>query len=502
MQDIDDIVDEALNKIQSRENAYSELTSFRNQYNLLCQETQRVVHEQLSSLVSLQRQVVEKSDQLEALTELFHDDISLDSNLQSKLNPEILNQIPTTHETEPIISSSKITITNESPLTSTETTPTSSTSTSLNNEPVATTTSNTNISMSNEPIVSSPTTTSNENPTTHFLLPNNSDANSSTSESIDRDEFDAGLTAHIQRRNPIIIPANNDRFAGTLCAHKNQLLYNDYNQRSQNIRLILIPNIAQPTTRQTINWSLPNPIIGGGDDNWIQDITYSPKLRGYLLLNRSRLRLLHEDTYELEEFAQFPDRSMKRVACDDKYIYLIVSAGVTAQHGDEIILMNYEKEEKVNKTFRDVVLSRNHRLSGPVVGNISDLAICPNGEVLLSYRLERRREIGVSLYKISNDGNEWSSMKQLLLNECWHDDLSYTPRIEWCEKLNVFFLIEYMTGHLILLDSTGQVKGECRFAHAQNRGEMPINITVSSQDWVCVRYESSINIHRLDDSRL
>jgi hypothetical protein len=522
MQDIDDIVDEALNKIQSRENAYTNITSFRDQFDVLCQQVQRVVHEQLSSLVELQRQVLEKSDELQILPELLRDDIILDSQLQTKLNPNIFHQTPTTYEFEPMISSQVTTTADKNISVKTESIPTS-----MDNEPVLTTNTNkllddepilttkTNKLTDNEPIIttsntntsmsSEPKTLSNENATIHVEptveLTNNYNPNNSTTDSTDQDEFEAGLTAHIQRRNPIIISANNDRFAGTLCSHKNQLVYNDHNQRTRNIRLVLIPDISQPTTRQNIDWYLPNTIIGGGDDNWIQDITYSSKLRGYLLLNRSRLRLLHDDTYELEEFHQFPDRSMKRVACDDKYIYLIVAAGITAQHGDEIIIMNYEKEEKVCKTFRDVILTRNHRMTGPLVGEISDISLSPNGEIILGYRLERRREIGICLYKVSNDGTEWSLIKQLLLNECWHDDLSHTPRIEWCEKFNVFILVEYLTGHVILLDQTGQVRGECRFTNVQNRREMPINITASNNDWLCVRYDSSINIHRLEDLR-
>jgi hypothetical protein len=205
----------------------------------------------------------------------------------------------------------------------------------------------------------------------------------------------------------------------------------------------------------------------------------------------------------MEEFYQFPDRSMKRVTCNDSFIYLILASGMTGQHGDEIIMMNYNKEEKINKTFRDVVLHRNNRMTGPLVGEISDLAVNNNQQIIFAYRLERRQEVGVCLYNISNTGNDWTVVKQLLLNECWHNDLSYTPRIEWCEKLNVFILVEYMTGHMIMLDQNGQVKGESRFIiHAENRRDAPLNLSVSVDDWICIRYESSINIHRIDENRL
>ena len=69
-------------------------------------------------------------------------------------------------------------------------------------------------------------------------------------------------------------------------------------------------------------------------------------------------------------------------------------------------------------------------------------------------------------------------IKNFLLNECWRDDLPYTPRVEWCEKLNVFILIEYVTSHLIMLDETGQIKGECTFKNQENGQESPLNINI------------------------
>jgi hypothetical protein len=464
-------------------------------------------------MITLQREVREKSDEFETLPELLRDDANLDSKLQSKLNPNIFNQNLSIHETEPIISS---------PITTTDI------NIQMSTEPMTSapiTTSNTNILMNAEPTIFVPTIPSNESSTVNIestisapkipsienttinteptvKLTNNVFVNNSTTDSTDHDEFEVGQTANIQRQNPIRIAINNDRFAATICCHENQLLYNDCNQRMRTARLTLIPNITQATNKRIIDWIEPEAIVGGGDDDWIQDITYSTKLRGYLLLNRSRLRLLHDDTHELEEFYQFPDRSMKRVACNDTFIYLISANGITGQHGDEIILMNYDKEEKIIKTFRDLVLQRNNRNSGPLVGEISDLAVNTHGQIVFSYRLERRQEVGVCIYNVLNDGNDWSSVKQLLLNECWHNDLSYTPRIEWCEKLNVFVIVEYMTSHLIMLDQTGRVTGETRFMNVENRVEPPLNLSISTNDWFCVRYESSINIHRLDDDRL
>jgi hypothetical protein len=462
-------------------------------------------------MVALQRHILEKSDQLEALPGLLYDDISLNSKLRSKLYPDTFQQTSTTHEIESIISSSSSTgniLMSTEPITNTPIT-TTNTNLLLITEPSSSapiTTSNTGIQMNTEPTITIPETTLNRNSTINIEptieLINDMNLNHSTTDSVKNDEFEAGETAIVQRRNPIIIPTNNDKFAGTICCHENQLLFNNCHQHARNVCLTLIPDIAQPTIRHNIDWPQPDTIISGGDDNWIQDIAYSTKLQGYLLLNRARLRLLRDDIHELEEFYQFPDRSMKRVTCNDAFIYLISAAGSTGQNGDEIIMLNYDKEEKICKTFRDIVFTRNHRMYGPLVGEISDLAVSTNGQIIISYRLARRQEVGVFIYNVSNDGDNWSPVKQLLLNNCWHEDLSYTPRITWFEKLNVFMLVEYVTGHLIFIDQTGQVKGESRFSYGKDLRESPLNLSVSNNNWLCIRYESSINIHRLEDSRL
>jgi len=322
-------------------------------------------------------------------------------------------------------------------------------------------------------------------------------SNNATSDSTDDEELKAGQTHHIQRVNPILIPTNHDKFAATICCHNNQLIYNDYDRTTRNSHLIFIRDITNPTTKQTIDWNPPDTIINADDDEWIQDIIYSDKLSSYLLLNRTRLRLFKDDTNELEEYYTFNDRIMKRLSCSEKYLYLTSTLGNGPYHGDEIILMNYNKEEQVCKTFREIIPSRINRGAGPLVGEISDIAVGSNEQVIIGYRLERRHEVGVCLFNVTNDGREWSCVKQFLLNDCWHSDLSYTPRIDWCEKLNVFILIEYMTGHLIMIDRDGQVEGECRFMHVENRQKSPINLTVSTNDWLCIRYDSSISIHKL-----
>ncbi|CAF4547051.1 unnamed protein product, partial [Rotaria magnacalcarata] len=76
-------------------------------------------------------------------------------------------------------------------------------------------------------------------------------------------DFDPGLISNIEMESSIIISTHNDTFAGTLCCHDSQLLYNNYNPRNGTCHLILIPDVEQPTARQTIPWNDPDTSIGG-----------------------------------------------------------------------------------------------------------------------------------------------------------------------------------------------------------------------------------------------
>ncbi len=447
----------------------------------------RVVHENLNILIKLNQQIQNKIEDCQNIPTLINDDTSLDASLVSTINPQAL----TTNAFDAVASSGA----------------TSSSSLSNTNHHDSTTT------IEFEPVTSSPPPQRNEipreetkpieptldltNSTRDDDVTNDGTNHDTNHDGTNNDEFESGKTRNIRRVNPIVIAVNNDRFAAAACCHNNQLLYNDFDKTTQEFRLTFIRNINNSTNKQTITWNQPDTTINGSDDGWIQDIIYSDKLSSYLLLNRARLRRFNEDTNELDEFHTFTDRTMKRLACSDTYIYLTSSRGSGPYNGDEIIFMNYDKEEQLSKTFRDIIPSRLNRGAGPLVGEISDLAVGANEQVIIGYRLERRHEVGVCLFNVTNDGREWSCVKQLLLNECWHSDLSYTPRLDWSEKLKVFILIEYITGHLIMIDREGQVEGECRFMQVENRQESPINLTISTNDWFAVRYSSSITIHKL-----
>lgn len=480
MQDIDDVANEALNEIQQRESSYADIETLRDEYNALAQHLDRVVHQQLDAIYALQEKIKEKSNQLQNLSELLRDYVNLDAKLQSRLIPLISYQIPTpTTDSQPL---SRI-FSSLAEVPSVIGTEESGPSTTLTNDLINP------ILMVHTMLNPSPRTEDTEQA-----------ANSTEQgESLD---LEAGLTANIQRENPIRIPTTGDECVGTLCCHNNQLLYSSYNPRNESYQLTLFHNIENLSMQQVIAWPEPDRSISGDDNNWIQDITYSIKLDGYLLLNRSRLRFLASRQTQLEEFSEFHNRTMKRITCNDSYIYLLSTTGIPNNNGDEIIIMNYDKEEKACKTLRDIMSNGRDDPAGVSRGEITDLAINSNGYLLIAFRVTPRKQIRLCTFNISDDLNDWSLVKQLSLNECWDNEISYTPRMEWCEKFLVFILVEYKTGHLIMLDQNGQVKGECIFKNNQNRGDSPLNIAVSNSDWFCVRYELSINIHRLENDRL
>ncbi|CAF3316612.1 unnamed protein product [Rotaria socialis] len=485
LKDINSLADDALSEIERRENTYEDVATLRTQYNSLSQNMGRVVHQQLHSMYSLQQKTKEKTDQLEKLPAPIQDDIALDSKLKKKLNPTIFGQNSTT-----------TTNTAESAVV------TSATDEGNN---ILVNTEQSGFNLMTNVNTNSPDQSTNVG---HIILapprtinpPPAAQAEDKT-ESPQQDNFNQGLTSNIELENPIIIPTHNDTFAGTLCCHDSQLLYNNYNPRNGTCHLILVPDVEQPTSRQTIPWADPDASIGGGDNNWIQDITYSATLKGYLLLNCSRLRFLRNNRNVLEEFYQFPDRSMKRVTCDDKYIYVLSVGGATNHYGDEIILLNYDKEEKACKSFRDIISGGRNDATTSTIGEISDFAVNNHGQIMLAYRLKHRKQVRLCIFNLLNGGNTWTIVKQLLLNECWDEEKLFTPRMEWCEKFRLFVVVEYITSHLIMLDESGQVKGESSFTSVQNAEETPLNISISNNDWICARYVSSINIHRLSGDR-
>ncbi|CAF0783912.1 unnamed protein product [Rotaria sordida] len=518
MQDIDDIAEKALNEVEQRKNTLKDVPLIQENFSKICSSLHQPAHSNLNALIDLQHQIQHMIENYENLPTLIQDDTNLDASLQIKLNPSIShtnNQELRTIDIEPqqFVPNDPI-ISDTNRLRSPELTNQLTNGTHT----VELTNGTHTYELPNEVYTNGlPNDVhTNELPNEVYInelrdevhtneLPNEihtkeltsvTYTNDSINDNTNHDEFDAGQTRQIQRINPILISVNNDRYVGAICCHNNQLIYNDYDRITRSSRLTFIPDINDLATKQFINWYQPDASFGSGDNEWIQDITYSNKLSAYLILNRARLRLLKDNTNDLIEFQTFFNRTMKRLSCSDTHIYLVVAPSTITYYGDEIILMNYNKEEQICKTFRDILPSRMNRGAGSLVGEISDLTVISNEQIAIGYRFERRREVGICLLKVLNDGREWSCFKQLLLDDCWHNELPYTPRVDWCAKLNAIILIEYMTGHLIMIDKDGQVTGECRFMHVENHRESPINLSVTN-NLLCARFESSIAIHKI-----
>lgn len=519
----------------------NDVPSIRKNFEQLTSQLQRPTHEILDAFTDLQKQLNTILDACRNISEPIQDDTKLETALLSKINPTLRSSKPTSSFS--IVSDADTTTTEnlqhqfeasgqrasdrEEPLVS----PTTTRFTGLQNEFPQARNSNefpqerslnefTHERNSNEFIqernLNEFTRTTNSHESTvenvrHELVnttmtnqavsSNNTQAlvngNHINDVSTAEGDFEPGLTQKIQRTDPIKISATNDKFAGTVFIHDNELLYNDYDSTSQSTQLIFIPDINDPTATQTIDWHEPDVSRGSGDNAWIQDMTYSTKLSGYLLLNRSRLRLFKHNPNELTEFHSFPDCVMKRVSSTDTNIYLVSGYNSNVYNGDEIIVLDYDREQLARKTFREIMPNRINRGAGPLVAEISDIAVISNEQVSLGYRLERRREVGICLFKVLNNGRDWSCIKQLLLDECWHHDLSYTPRMDWCSTLNALIIVEYLTGHMVMLDRDGQVQGECRFMMGKNPSESPINFSISTNNWLCIRFPSSIAIHKI-----
>ena len=307
-----------------------------------------------------------------------------------------------------------------------------------------------------------------------------------------QDDFEAGLTAHIQSHQAMSIAANNDEYAATVCCHDDELLYLDHDAASGSSKIILIVDINQATKRRMIDWTPSGLAV----DPVIRDIVYSDKLGTYILLNYTGLYVLNAEKNSLEEFHPFPSRKLKRISCDANYIYLI-SPITQMPFNDQIILLKYDKGIATTKSLQDIIPSRLSRARKHVASEVTDIAVSDTREVLISYRINRTSEVGVFVFGVSADGTDWTTVKHLTLNECWHATSNFTPRAEWCAKLKVFVLIEYITGHLIMIAPDGDIPGECRLMNPENDREAPLNLSISTSDWLCTRYDSAIVIKKI-----
>ncbi|CAF1300297.1 unnamed protein product [Adineta ricciae] len=528
-QDIDAIADQALMDYERQANFSTDISEYRETYAQLADSLESAGHDELNKILELNNQIQERVNNVHRGDTSDCSSTTLDATLQAKLQPSVLhahirpyvvstrtdefdppsNRIHTRNSFENR-SSFSISETVPEPVIRQPTVPVANNvvrteaALSNNHAPVQIESVVPNVEAVAEPpapqtaaaATAAAATAAASKPAGE--LSNGNRENGITTDTTFPDDLDCGKTDHIQRTNPLIIPTTSEKYAGTICCHNKQLLYNTYDKVTDTYSLFFINDVTNPSANEPIAWTAPDHPIDGNDNDWIQDISYSDVLSGYLILNRTRLRLYKPATKALEEFHLFAGRTMRRISCCQGLLYLTSIHGTAAFNGDEILIMDSNKVEQACKTLRDIFPPRLNRGGGALPGEISDIAVANNEHAAIGYRLERRHEVGICIFKLTNDGKEWTFAKQLVLNDCWVSDLSYTPRVDWCQKLQVYILIEYITGHLIMLSQDGEVEGECQFTHPQNRRDSPINLTVS-QDCLGVRYGESINIHQIQD---
>jgi len=314
----------------------------------------------------------------------------------------------------------------------------------------------------------------------------------------DSDEFDPGLSRNISRRVFKSISAKNDQNSGTLCTHGDQLLFVDCDETTKRPQVVYLPNLELPDDKLIMDWVPPSETgSSGGDEDSIRDIAYCDRNDTYLLITQTTIYTWNEIQDRFQEYHRMVGRQLKRITTDQQFIYLISASGRMTSRGDTIIFLTYDKEE-VSKAFTDIIPSRMNRGTAPLNGEITDIAVGTRDQLMITYRIDRRSEVGICLFQVTNRGRDWSCVKQLQLNECWHASLNFTPRVEWSSKLDVFVLIEYMTGHLLMINQSGHVQGECRFIHNEGKSESPINLSISNRDWLCTRYDSMIVVKKLE----
>lgn len=304
----------------------------------------------------------------------------------------------------------------------------------------------------------------------------------------DEDDFDAGATNRIQSGNGIDIPVNDDQSVGTVCCDQFQLVFVTKNSVTNEDELVFVSDFRDSSHSEHFELKSLQ-----AENKQILDIGYSTKHSNFLILTESSLQIFDKKQKKFEELYSARGDTFKRLACNETQIY--IAAG--SKSGDKVIRLESNGRLSVEKSLQEILPQRLRRHPSSSSAEIIDIATNSNDNLVFTYRFDRRREVGICLFKLVSRTGDWACSKQLLLNECWQAEVRHTPRIEWSSTFRAFILIEFITGHLILLEDSGEIGGERRFLH-KNTSASPVNISTSDQGYICTRYESLINIKKID----
>ncbi|CAF0879793.1 unnamed protein product [Didymodactylos carnosus] len=294
------------------------------------------------------------------------------------------------------------------------------------------------------------------------------------------------ITERIMKTNPIVIPCKNDEFHGAFACHDDELIFNTTDSQLKNSKLVFISNVNRTGISQEIPWP----------HNWIiVDIEYAIPLRSYLIATgrqNSKVYNFHPTTSQIDEWKDFNDRNLKRLCCTTEMVYLVFSTqdrqNFDDDNSDELIALNYTKEEQVFKTINQLVKIAD--------AEIIDLSCSDQGQVAIAYRFNMKQQVAICLFD-----QQWSPARAIELKGYKDTNIWYTPRLTWSNQFDAFLVVEHKSGHLVVIDSNSKVKGETRIvseAMTNDIRQLPVNVILSNNNWIGIRCEVSINIYQIN----
>ncbi|CAF1202993.1 unnamed protein product [Didymodactylos carnosus] len=158
------------------------------------------------------------------------------------------------------------------------------------------------------------------------------------------------------------------------------------------------------------------------------------------------------------------------------------------QKKDELVIIDYNENEIDCRQINDLIEDDNCELSD-INGSNDDKHLA------IGYRHEQ--EFGIYIYRYLN--SVWVRIEKVKLNEC--DVNSYfTPRICWINQLDLYSVIDFKSGDMIMINCKGELNGKRSYICTDKEELKPINIcSPKNKNWLAICYETLISIHTIID---
>ncbi|CAF1378560.1 unnamed protein product [Didymodactylos carnosus] len=302
------------------------------------------------------------------------------------------------------------------------------------------------------------------------------------------DEVDADLCVHVKQSEFGTISCDEDKFYGSIAGHGNELVYFQFDNITKKAHLTVVPGIQNTDQIRTYDFQ-----------QFVRDMEYSTVLDCYLCATaakyKCRLFKFYSQTGYTVEWINFTEfrpqhrnEILKRIFCTKNRIYLIFwNEGRT----DELVLLDYNKNKIDCKLINDLIQDENCEIS-----DISG----PDNDKQLALAYRDKQKFGIYIYQCLN--SIWLRIKKVYLDEI--DDTPYfSPRLCWLNQLDLYSIIDFKSGDMIMMNCKGDLKGKRSFICYLNvdRPEIsPINVcSPKNKNWLAIRYEKLISIHQLID---